>query len=623
MAHFLRQPRYPLAREAPASLSSDGAERQEGIMRVLSGFSMALLVVAMAASPARANVTWTVGAGANCDAHTIQDAVNLAAQSQTTDAKFIEIASDQDYSAQSIHVDNLSVGFVGGPVTCHSSFTSDPPAISGNGGSGSVFLITGTGDVSFYHLEILDGDSAAGGGINFVGNGSLSLTDVLIDFNAADNGGGISASSDGSLDIYINENTSILRNTARDSGGGIEAHGNVYVYALRPTTLIGFNHAANYGGGVSTIAPAQLTLGSSGLGALPVVFSNTAQRGGGVSLRADGDVIGQVLMFAMDSGGAVGVGDNYASVAGGGFYLLPDIEPINARLCAQDFLINGNGSPQGAAIFLDWSTSADQIDAGGEAYFNPDDGCDPEALGAVHCAAGIACNEMSANVATDASENPSGPIVYVGTSALFSGRRFSAESNVGTNLLLAAGNNDFTGGAALRSCLTAGNQFSGELIHMQNDDNVLYIDQCTFAPDIIDATHVIAFDNAGGNQITMMNTIVDEPGTLTLAQPGIDQSIENILTNDDSTLPSRPDIVVGAPDFVDGSNGNFRQLPSSLGVDFAIASGGVDLDGNARDVDLPETPNFLGPRDLGAYETQRTFACGAADTIYCDGFDGN
>jgi hypothetical protein len=590
-------------------------------MRLFGACCLALIAAAVA-SPASATVTWTVGAGANCDAHSIQDAVDLAAQSGTTDAKAIEIASDQSYSAQSIHVDNQSLSFVGGPVACHSSFTGDPPAISGNGASGSVFLITGTGDVAFYHLEILDGTSAAGGGINFAGNGSLALTDVLIDFNTADNGGGISASSGGALDVYLNENTSILRNMAHDSGGGIEAHGNVYVYALKPSTLIGFNTAANYGGGVSTVAPAQLTLGSPGLGALPVVFSNTAQWGGGVSLRADSDTIGQVLMLAMDPGGAVGVGNNYASVAGGGFYLFPNLEPLNARLCAQDFRIDGNASPQGAAIFLDTSTSVDEVDAGGEAYFNPDDGCDVEALGAVHCAAGVPCNEMSDNVATDLDENPTGATVFVGTSGLFSGQRFRAEGNTGTNLILAAGNNDFQGGAALRGCLTAGNQFSRELIHMQNDDNVLYIDQCTFAPDIIDATHVIAFDNAGGNQITLINTIVDEPGTLTLAQPGIDQSIENVLTNDDSTLPSRPDIIVGTPAFVDAANGDYHQLPSSLGVDFAIAGGGVDLDGNPRDVDLPGTPNFLGPRDLGAYETQRTFACGVADTIYCDGFDG-
>jgi hypothetical protein len=325
-------------------------------------------------------------------------------------------------------------------------------------------------------------------------------------------------------------------------------------------------------------------------------------------------------MFAMDSSAAVGVGSNFASVAGGGFYLHPN-GANTAQMCAQDFAISDNASPQGAAIYLDSSSDSLGVDSGGVAFLNADDGCDQESLGAVHCAVGVACNQISRNLATDLDENPTGPVVFVGTSGYFAGQRFSAEQNVGANLILAAGNNDLISGVALRSCLTAGNQLSRELIHMQNDDNPLYIDQCTFAPDIINATHVIAFDNAGGNQITMINTIVDEPGTLTLAQPGIDQSIENILTNDDSTLPIRPDIVLGTPLFVDQANGNYRQLPTSLGVDFAIATGGIDLDGNARDVDLPETPNFFGPRDIGAYETQRVFTCGP-DTIFCDGFDG-
>jgi hypothetical protein len=60
---------------------------------------------------------------------------------------------------------------------------------------------------------------------------------------------------------------------------------------------------------------------------------------------------------------------------------------------------------------------------------------------------------------------------------------------------------------------------------------------------------------------------------------------------------------------------------TSLGVDFAPAIGGADLDRVPHDVDLPTVPNTYGPRDLGAYEIQRTFACGTADTVFCDGFE--
>src|SRR5262249_9537728 len=48
----------------------------------------------------------------------------------------------------------------------------------------------------------------------------------------------------------------------------------------------------------------------------------------------------------------------------------------------------------------------------------------------------------------------------------------------------------------------------------------------------------------------------------------------------------------------------------------------LDLDGNARNVDLPDVPNRYGPMDLGAYEVQTDDACANPDTVFCDGFDG-
>src|SRR5262245_33372435 len=187
-------------------------------MRAVGNLSTACLLAAVFAAAASANVVWTVGAGANCDAHTIQDAVNLAAASQTTDAKFIEIASDQDYSAQSIHVDHQDLNFFGGPLSCDDLFVGDPPIISGAGASGPVFRITGTSNVTFRFLEIRDGSADSGGGIDFAGTGSLEIADTLIDFNSANYGGGINATaSGGTVDVYVDENTLIVRNAAQSS----------------------------------------------------------------------------------------------------------------------------------------------------------------------------------------------------------------------------------------------------------------------------------------------------------------------------------------------------------------------------------------------------------------------
>ena len=56
-------------------------------------------------------------------------------------------------------------------------------------------------------------------------------------------------------------------------------------------------------------------------------------------------------------------------------------------------------------------------------------------------------------------------------------------------------------------------------------------------------------------------------------------------------------------------------------MDFApqLAGNGRDLDGRVRNVDLPNVDNVYGYRDLGPYE--RPITCGAADTIFCDGFE--
>jgi hypothetical protein len=93
-----------------------------------------------------------------------------------------------------------------------------------------------------------------------------------------------------------------------------------------------------------------------------------------------------------------------------------------------------------------------------------------------------------------------------------------------------------------------------------------------------------------------------------------------------ATLPEgtscRAHVVEGTPEFVDATNGDYHLVRTLPGVDMAPALGGLDLDGNSRDVDLPDIPNGWGTMDVGAYEIQdRTNACAAADTVFCDGFE--
>lgn len=601
-------------------------------VRFLTRCALALALAGLA-SQAPATVVWQVGAESGCDANSIQQAVDLAEASGTSDDKVILLTTDLDYSAQAVEIENLDVTIDGGRVSCSSLFSSDPTVISGFGAVGPVFNIEGTSHVTFSGLEIRDGNAAYGGGINFVGNGSLSLDHTVVDFNTATWGGGIDAvGANGTLDVYLGTETQILRNTATSGGGGIEVSGSTtYFYAVVPDVLIAFNNAgAGNGGGIEATGESTITLGSPGFHGLPLVFLNTAQWGGGVAIEGDGNTDDWVWlrMFAMDPSAAVAVSSNIAYVAGGGIYVKPQTNFLmNARMCAQDFQINGNVAPEGAAIYLGWDTIGTN-DFGAHAFINrivsdydPPQACDVESLGATHCATGVPCNEISDNVAQDGNGNPTpGAVVLLGTSAEFFADRIAMHGNVADNMFKSVGNNDYGDLLELSNCLTGANQFARELIHLQNDDNPVTIDQCTFAPDIINSTHMIRFDNWGGNTLHLTNSIVDEPGTLTVyAAGGMEVVADYVLTNDGTTLPSPPSVLVGTPDFVDLANGDYHLAPGSLGIDFAPAAGGVDLDGRTRDVDIPTLPNLFGPRDIGAYEMQPT--CSHPDTIYCNGFE--
>ena len=63
-----------------------------------------------------------------------------------------------------------------------------------------------------------------------------------------------------------------------------------------------------------------------------------------------------------------------------------------------------------------------------------------------------------------------------------------------------------------------------------------------------------------------------------------------------------------------------RHVQDRRKPEFFANGNDYDLDGRLRDLDVPDTLNGEGVRDLGAYECQRRY-CGAADTVFCSNFD--
>ncbi|MEP7098664.1 MAG: hypothetical protein ABI748_13465, partial [Dokdonella sp.] len=436
--------------------------------------------------------------------------------------------------------------------------------------------------------------------------------------------------SSGLTNLYLMDHTQILVNTAAVSGGGVRIQGNTRLYALRPFTLIGFNHAPNgYGGGLEVLGPARADIGSPGYNGLGVIYNNDAAYGGGVDiLNFNQGEDALVRLFTTDPNNPVQISGNFASHTGGAVYLKP-VEDFNgigtSTLCASDFRINGNAASEGAAIYSDANYSLYGA-LGGFVFLNrnPGSSCTlpepPAALGAVACAPGVPCNEFANNKAEDQNAQPTaGATILLQSGSDLEGDRVSARQNTSAHVLREIGAN-YTN-ASLTNCLFNDNTLSEELIAVTGGDQAsLNVNSCTVAGNTIGAPYV--FLAPGSFQLN--NSIIDQAGRATV-DPAITDSnfAAHVLTNDRSTLPDSVYIQLGEPNFVDAAHGDYHLMRSSLGVDDAPVDPSVpalDLDRRTRVVDLPDIANNFGPRDLGAYEIQ--LACAGNDTIFCDGFDG-
>jgi hypothetical protein len=171
----------------------------------------------------------------------------------------------------------------------------------------------------------------------------------------------------------------------------------------------------------------------------------------------------------------------------------------------------------------------------------------------------------------------------------------------------------------IADCLFADNQTGQELI-LAEDGSPLKIDSCTFANDQIAAGHAIHAQSS----LSLTRSIIDETDTLALDYSGGagNLAISYVLSNEIGTVVGA---IFGTPKFVDMAGGDYNLQPNSIGIEYAPAfaddlAGELDLDGNPRYVDLP-LADVYGYRDLGPYERQNLFQCGAQDSLFCNGFD--
>jgi len=575
---------------------------------------------------------FTVGTGAGCTHGTIQSALNAAAAAPGADTVRLTRSLTYEPEANTVN-DSQNLNLVGGFATCTQAATDNiKTVVSGAGGAAATVLkvFAGTGVViKLRHLDITLGDASGnvgGGGIYFQGDGVLEIIETSITNNTAGSGGGIYALATGTnAELIISDSTIISGNTARDNGGGVSIAGPLEMTMTAPNSIIAFNEAlgqtggTGYGGGLQVAGPAIAYIGTSGIGGQGAIYGNTAIDGGGISIisgTSDGsDAL--VHLFTTNPSQPVGIIGNYASDTGGGVYLqgyAGFLSEMDGRLCAWDFRIEDNAARDGSAIYQNSDTFDGIAHGTGDVHLN-----DPTCTraGAVRCASGTICNTISSNDAVTTSGQPSdGATLRLLASAAITAYRFEMRGNRARD---AIHKNGFNGHVDIEDCLLANNEVTRQLIRWEGESTG-HIRDCTLAGNTIGSTDVLHNEE----YLTMYNSIIDQPGHLTLAYSGSYLQVGYVLASDITTLPSDPSIISGDPSFVDAANGDYHLAMFSLATDFAppVVGDDRDLDNNPRDQDLFGVPNLFGVRDLGAYERQIGASdCGTADTIFCNGFN--
>jgi hypothetical protein len=580
---------------------------------------VALALLAATPSAFAIKFAWTVGAvgPGGCDFSTIQAAVDFA---KNNPPHSVYITGTTYSPPTTVLIDNQDVTIFGGFTSCSTLFDSGVyTTISGasNGGQ-SVITITGTSHVTLGHLTISDGPSPLnGGGINFLGAGSLDLGDVTVSNNTAINGGGIGVNgSSGTATLTLGSNVLVLANTASGNGvgggggGGIDLEGAAHLLMSGAGTQVSSNNGV-YGGGISVTGPAQADIGAPGIGSHGAIYNNTGSIGAGIYAAGSAAGTATVTLFTTDSAHPVFLDSNSTTGYGGAIFLDASLGPAVA--CFFDMHISGNSAGDNSVVG----------NAGGQLYMNtnPGDVCSSAALAAaVRCTPGPGCNEISGNTDADLqfpNANAEGGLINVSDGGILQANRVIFRGgNTAAYAIKSVGSQS---APRVSDCLISGNHFMRGLIYVSNGDFTL--DGCTTANNTVNFG--TSFESAFGdpnnpNHFILTNSVIAESaGYKTFINDangdGILQADYDLLS-DTSTVSQGSHYFSADPQFVDPANGDYHLQPTSPAVDFAPAAGGVDLDGNPRDVVVYDD---VTPRDIGAYEYQ----IGVPDRVFADGFD--
>jgi len=565
---------------------------------------VALALLAATPSAFAIKIAYTVGGDGPgiCDAANIPAAIALA---KANPPHVVHVTRSTAYSAQAITIDSQDLLIVGGFTSC--SDFSEPSVhttISGAGNGGqSVFTVTGISHVTLSHLTISDAPSPLkGGGINVLGAGSLDLADVTVSNNQATSGGGIYVSTSGGDEtLTLNDNVLIQDNSAGSfgDGGGIYLAGTAHLLMSGSGTQVSTNHAdSGFGGGIYAIGPAQADIGAPGIGTHGAIYNNTADSGAGIFIEGGGSagLAASVTLFTTDPAHPVFLDSNVSFGSGSALFVNTNGAPAIA--CLFDVRISGNSAPIGSVL-----------SSSGQVYMNTNPGgvCNSAALAAaVRCTPGPGCNEISGN--TDSNPQQGVGLISTNGGTLQMDRVIFRGLNTSVHAIASDGQSM----PLVSNCLISGNHFSQELIDVTGSDFTL--DGCTVANNTVDSHFLFKVETGNAHHFVLTNSIIAEAANYkTFNNAGGDGILEAHydLLSDTSTVSQGDHFFYADPQFLDA---DYHLQPTSPAIDFAPAAGGVDVDGNPRDVVVYDD---ITPRDIGAQEYQ----IGVPDRFFADGFE--
>jgi len=510
--------------------------------------------------------------------------------------------------------------------SCPAPSATTPLVTLDGGNNGRVLTISGASNVNLRNLTITHGDAGGGdgGAIDFTGSGNLNITRTTIATNHAGYGGGINANGTAALKVRLQADTLLQNNTAAVSGGAVRLEGSARLYATSDRTLLSLNHAlTGYGGGIEILGPARADIGSAGINGAGVVSNNDAVYGAGIAVVDNGNGGAVLRTFADAAGQPTEIEYNGGATNGGGIYT-----DGQSDACLIATRLANNSAEDGAAIYRHCrgsgsetcvSTSGIYINAGWPDRLGAE--CGPETvaslLGSVECAAGNRdCTGIDDNVTKHPDGTASaGAIVY--DEGDLSAWRFHMRGNTAHH-----GMATYVSQSELVRCLIADNGFSGNVLYMQG--STASLEACTITHNIIDEAFVLEWGFI--HDVRIAFDIIDQPNRYTInwlnyGGGGTFDISYTMARKLDGMPQNNPSIVQGAPTYLNPAAGDYHLKPIvQTALDFGGDSGIIDLDGQPPFVDLPKA-NFLGSADLGAYELQVLFKCGANDTIFCDKFD--